>query len=194
MKSCTGRFHDHNSCLECAFLKRTIQFFGQINAFQQAEKREICENNVVVDVTVFVFTNISESNSTLLDVQQLPAFIGCCRRVDDLILVTALIGYQIKRILENFLAFLFCFFLPFLCGLKVGFRSFLGLTCQRVLASVALFLVSARENAARSPLSWAVVREGMTSGSSQSNVSGRSKNVLLRMIGTVESRGGRTPP
>ena len=117
MKSCTGRFHDHNSCLECVFLKRTIQFFGQINAFQQAEKREICENNVVVDVTVFVFTNISESNSTLLDVQQLPAFIGCCRRVDDLILVTALIGYQIKRILENFLAFLFCFFLPFLCGL-----------------------------------------------------------------------------
>ena len=131
MKSCTGRFHDHNSCLECTFLKRTIQFFGQINAFQQAEKREICENNVVVDVTVFVFTNISESNSTLLDVQQLPAFIGCCRRVDDLILVTALIGYQIKRILENLLAFLFCFFLPFLCGLKVGFRSFLGLTLIR---------------------------------------------------------------
>ena len=130
-KLCTDRAHNHNSCLECTFLERTVQLFGHANTLQQTKKRIVSEHDEVLAFILAGCAYITERDSILIAVQQLLAFLTARRLIDDFILVAALICYQIKRILENFLAFLFGFFLPFLCSLKAGLRGFFGLTLLR---------------------------------------------------------------
>lgn len=112
-KPCTGRVHNHNSCLECTFLERTIQLFGHANTLQQAKKRIVSEHDEVLAFMLAGCAFITERDSTLIDFQQLLAFLTARRLIDDFILVAALISYQIKRILENFSRSFLCFFLPF---------------------------------------------------------------------------------
>ena len=133
---------DHIGHLYRASFKDIVQFLGHAHGLQKTEKRLLRENDKMLSCIFLHGWRMPECNSVRIDLESFLGLIRCRRLIDDFILVAALISYQIKRILENFFAFLFGFFLPFLCGLKAGSRGFSGLTLlMNVLVPMPYVLV-----------------------------------------------------
>ena len=108
---------DHIGHLHRASFKDIVQFLGHAHGLQKTEKRLLRENDKMPSCIFLHGGRMPECNSVRIDLESFLGLICCRRLIDDFILVAALISYQIKRILENFLALFLCFFLPFLCSL-----------------------------------------------------------------------------